>query len=141
MSIWFKKDLKLEDFLHLGKNTMSDFLEMKFIELGDDYLKMSMPVINKTKRPFGILHGGASVALAETVGSFASALVVDLSINKCVGLEINANHIKSVSEGLVVAICKPIHLGRSTHVWDIQIHNEEDKLVCICRLTVAILDK
>lgn len=141
MSIWFKKDLKLEDFLHLGKDTMSDFLEMKFIELGNDYLKMSMPVVNKTKRPFGILHGGASVALAETVGSFASALVVDSSINKCVGLEINANHIKSVSDGLVVATCNPIHLGQSTHVWDIQIHNQEEKLVCICRLTVAILGK
>lgn len=141
MSIWFKKDLKVQDFLHLGKNTMSEFLEMEFIEIGSDFLKMQMPVTNKTKRPFGILHGGASVALAETVGSFASALVVDSSFKKCVGLEINANHIKSVSEGFVIATCKPIHLGRSTHVWDIQIHSHEQKLVCISRLTVAILDR
>ena len=141
MSIWFKKDLKIQDFLHLGKNTMSEFLEMEFIEIGSDFLKMQMPVINKTKRPFGILHGGASVALAETVGSFASALVVDSSLKNCVGLEINANHIKSVSDGFVIATCKPIHLGRSTHVWDIQIHSHEQKLICISRLTVAILDR
>lgn len=141
MSIWFKKDLKVQDFLHLGKNTMSEFLEMEFIEIGNDFLKMQMPVTNKTKRPFGILHGGASVALAETVGSFASALVVDSSLKNCVGLEINANHIKSVSDGFVIATCKPIHLGRSTHVWDIQIHSHEQKLICISRLTVAILDR
>lgn len=141
MSIWFKKDLKVQDFLHLGKNTMSEFLEMEFVEIGNDFLKMQMPVTNKTKRPFGILHGGASVALAETVGSFASALVVDSSLKNCVGLEINANHIKSVSDGFVIATCKPIHLGRSTHVWDIQIHSHEQKLICISRLTVAILDR
>jgi 1,4-dihydroxy-2-naphthoyl-CoA hydrolase len=141
MSIWFKKDLKIQDFLHLGKNTMSEFLEMEFVEIGNDFLKMQMPVTNKTKRPFGILHGGASVALAETVGSFASALVVDSSLKNCVGLEINANHIKSVSDGFVIATCKPIHLGRSTHVWDIQIHSHEQKLICISRLTVAILDR
>jgi 1,4-dihydroxy-2-naphthoyl-CoA hydrolase len=139
MSIWFKKDISLNDFAHWGKDTMSEHLEMKFMEIGENYLKASMPVSDKTKQPYGLLHGGASVALAETVGSVASALVIDHSKHLCVGLEINANHIRNAREGLVIATCSPIHLGASTHVWDIQIHDEKEKLVCISRLTVAIL--
>ena len=141
MAIWFKKDLKLEDFAHWPKDTMSDHLGMRFTELGDDQLKISMPVDNRTKQPYGLLHGGASVALAETAGSVASALVIDHAKFLCVGIEINANHVRSAREGLVTATCKPIHLGTSTHVWDIKIHDEKENLVCISRLTVAILER
>ncbi|MCE3281835.1 MAG: hotdog fold thioesterase [Chitinophagaceae bacterium] len=141
MSIWFKKDLKIEDFAHWPKGTMSEHLGMQFTTLGDDYLEISMPVDGRTKQPYGLLHGGASVALAETVGSVASALVVDHSKFLCVGLEINANHIRSAREGTVTATCKPVHLGAATHVWDIRINDAKGKLVCISRLTVAILER
>jgi 1,4-dihydroxy-2-naphthoyl-CoA hydrolase len=141
MSIWFKKDVTLEDFASWGENTMSETLSMRFTEIGDDSLKMSMPVHEKTHQPYGLLHGGASVALAETVGSIASALVIDRSKYLCVGIEINANHIRSVRSGMVVGTCTPIHLGASTHVWDIKIHDDAQKLICISRLTVAILPK
>lgn len=141
MAIWFKKDIKIEDFSSWGKGNMAETLGMKFIEIGDNFLKLSMPVNEKTKQPYGLLHGGASVALAETVGSVASALVIDHTKHLCVGLEINANHVRSAREGLVIGTCTPIHLGASTHVWDIKIHDEKDKLICISRLTVAILPR
>jgi 1,4-dihydroxy-2-naphthoyl-CoA hydrolase len=139
MSIWFKKDLKLEDFTWWNFKTMSEFLGIKFTEVGEDYLKISMPVEDKTRRPFGFLHGGASVTLAETAGSVASALVIDYTKYLCFGIEVNANHIRSAKEGMVIGICKPIHLGASTHVWDVRITDEQEKLICISRLTVAIL--
>lgn len=141
MSIWFKKDLKIEDFAMWGKNTMSETLGMKFTGIGDDHLKISMPVDERTKQPYGLLHGGASVALAETVGSVASALVIDHTKFLCVGIEINANHVRSAKEGLVTGTCKPIHIGSSTHVWEIKIHDEKDRLICISRLTVSILER
>jgi len=141
MSIWFKKNITIEDFAAWGQNTMSETLGMHFTEIGDNYLKISMPVDERTKQPYGLLHGGASVALAETVGSVASALVIDHSKSLCVGLEINANHVRSAREGLVTGTCTPIHLGASTHVWDIKIHDERNKLICISRLTVAILPR
>jgi 1,4-dihydroxy-2-naphthoyl-CoA hydrolase len=141
MSIWFKKDLAIADFEHWGKNTMGDFLGMRFTEIGTDYLTMTMPVDERTKQPYGLLHGGASVALAETAGSVASALVVNPDLFQCVGLEINANHLRGTTSGIVTAVCTPIHLGGSTHVWDIKIYNEGKQLVCISRLTVAILKK
>lgn len=141
MSIWFKKDIKIEDFSSWGQHTMSETLGMKFIEIGDNYLKISMPVDERTKQPYGLLHGGASVALAETVGSVASALVIDHTKHLCVGLEINANHVRSAREGLVIGTCTPVHLGASTHVWDIKIHDEKGHLICISRLTVAILKR
>lgn len=119
-------------------NTLSDYLDMKWVEIGNDFMSMSMPVDNRTHQPYGLLHGGASCALAETVGSVASHFVVDPSKYFCVGLEINANHLKSVRSGIVVATCKPLHLGKTTHVWDIRITDEEKNLVCISRLTVAI---
>ena len=118
---------------------MAEFLELKFVEIGNDFLKMSMPVNSKTRQPYGFLHGGASCALAETVGSVSSSLVIDTAQFYCVGLEINANHLRSVTEGLVTAIAKPLHLGKSTHVWDIKISDEKEKLFCVSRLTVAIL--
>lgn len=120
---------------------MPDFLGMRWVEIGDNFLKISMPVNEKTRQPYGLLHGGASCALAETAGSIASALVIDLDKFYCVGLEINANHVRGVKEGLVTGTATPLHLGRTTHVWDIKIHDSYQKLICISRLTVAIISK
>lgn len=120
---------------------MGEFLGMEWVEMGDNFLKVRMPVDDRTKQPYGLLHGGASCALAETVGSIASHFVIDTSKNICVGLEINANHIRSVRNGYVTATCSPLHLGAGTHVWDIKIHDDNQKLVCVSRLTVAILKK
>jgi 1,4-dihydroxy-2-naphthoyl-CoA hydrolase len=141
--IWHKKDLTLEEIIahNLNAATMGTHLGMQFVELGVDFLKMSMPVDERTKQPYGLLHGGASCALAETVGSVASALVIDTTKQICVGLEINANHLRAVRSGLIIATASRIHIGSSTHVWDIKIHDENEKLVCISRLTVAILAK
>ncbi|MES2004869.1 MAG: hotdog fold thioesterase [Bacteroidota bacterium] len=139
MSIWFKKDLTLNDFAHLGKDTMGDHLGIRFSELGENYLRATMPVDHRTKQPYGLLHGGASVTLAETLGSVGSALVIDTENFICVGQEINANHIRSARNGFVTGTATPIHLGTSSHVWEIKIHDEQEKLVCVSRLTVAIL--
>jgi 1,4-dihydroxy-2-naphthoyl-CoA hydrolase len=141
MPIWFNKSLCLDDIKFVGAKTMGDYLGMEWVEVGDNYLKIRMPVDERTKQPYGLLHGGASVALAETVGSVASHFVVDADKFICVGLEINANHVRGVRGGFVMATCTPIHLGASTHVWDIKIHDEREKLVCVSRLTVAILKK
>ena len=141
MHIWHKQDLTLSDFASLGKDTMGDHIGIRFSELGDNYLKATMPVDNRTRQPYGLLHGGASVALAETLGSVGSALVIDQDNFICVGQEINANHIHSVRSGYVTGTATPIHLGASSHVWEIMIHDEAGKLVCISRLTVAILKK
>jgi 1,4-dihydroxy-2-naphthoyl-CoA hydrolase len=140
-AIWFNKEISIEDIKDFGKETMANHLEMQWVEIGEDFLKLSMPVNEKTKQPYGLLHGGASCALAETVGSVASALVIDMEKFICVGLEINANHVRGAQEGLVTAYCTPLHLGKSTHVWDIKINDENEKLICISRLTVAILPK
>ncbi len=139
MSIWFHKNITTRDLVGMEKNTMAEFLELKWEEIGSDYLKLSMPVTNKTRQPYGFLHGGASCVLAETIGSVASALVIDPEKFYCVGLEINANHLRSVSEGRVTATVMPLHLGKSTHVWDIKIYDDTEKLICVSRLTVAIL--
>lgn len=139
MSIWFQKIQSVEQLGKIGANTMADFLRLKWEEIGDDFLKLSMPVNNKTRQPYGFLHGGASCVLAETVGSVASALVIDREKFSCVGLEINANHLRSVSEGIVTAVARPLHLGKTTHVWDIRIYDDNQKLFCVSRLTVAIL--
>ena len=136
--IWFNKNLSLAD-LHVTENTMGTQLGMQWVEVGNDYLKMSMPVDHRTKQPYGLLHGGASSALAETIGSVASYYVIDPSKYICVGLEINANHIRSARQGLVIATASRLHIGTSTHVWDIKIHDENKKLICVSRLTVAIL--
>ena len=119
---------------------MEEFLGIIVTEFGDDYLCATMPVDQRTHQPMGIIHGGASVALAETVGSIAANMAVD-SNHYCVGLDINANHLKAVRSGLVYATTRPIHIGRSTHVWDIQIKDENEKPVCISRLTMAVLKK
>lgn len=141
MSIWFNKEMSIEHFKQLGKGGMGEYIGIEWSEMGEDYLKATMPVDHRTKQPYGLLHGGASCVLAETIGSVASAMVIDPSINQCVGLEINANHVHSATEGFVTGIAKPLHLGKSTHVWDIKIYNESKKLVCVSRLTVAIIPK
>lgn len=138
MPIWFK-ETSLEIMNQRGKNSMVEFLDIKFIEIGDDFLVATMPVDHRTKQPMGILHGGANVVLAETTASTAANSVVDSEQFYCVGLEINANHIRSVNEGMVTAIASAIHLGRRTQVWQINIFNEERKLTCISRMTASVL--
>ncbi|KTD03325.1 hotdog fold thioesterase [Fluoribacter gormanii] len=140
MAIWFK-EITLEDINRFGKNTMSEFLDIQFIEIGDDFLKATMPVNERTRQPIGILHGGANVALSETVASTAANSVIDMNQFFCVGLEINANHIRSVKEGIVTAIASPLHLGRSTQVWQVKIFNEEEKLTCISRMTASVINR
>ena len=139
MSIWYDPSIKPEQLRPLGHQTMGEYIGIEFTEVGDDYLKARMPVDQRTRQPYGLLHGGASVALAETVGSVASALVIDQKQYYCVGLEINANHIRGVRDGFVTGTARPLHIGKTTHVWDIRIHDERDKLVCVSRLTVAII--
>ena len=141
MSIWFNKNLSLPDIKPLGPNTMGEHLGMEWMAVGDDFLKMRMPVDDRTKQPYGLLHGGASCALAETAGSMASHFIIDPEKFICVGLEINANHVRSAKSGYVTATCTPLHIGASTHVWDIKINDDKEKLICISRLTVAILKK
>jgi 1,4-dihydroxy-2-naphthoyl-CoA hydrolase len=122
--------------------TLGEQLGMEVIALGDDYLAARMPVDHRTHQPMGLLHGGASVALAETLGSVAAHLTTDPETQACVGLEINANHIKSVREGFVIGKATPIHIGGSTQVWEIRITKEfSDELVCISRITIAVLKK
>ncbi len=141
MSIWHNKQLSLSGFDGLGKQTMGEHIGIRFSEVGDNYLKATMPVDHRTIQPYGLLHGGASVALAETLGSVGAAMVIDPEQYICVGQEINANHIRGVKSGSVTGIATPIHLGSSSHVWEIKIYDENEKLVCISRLTVAILKK
>ena len=124
----------------LNKNTMIAHLGIEFIEIGPDVLRARMPVDHRTLQPYGLLHGGASVTLAETLGSSASALCVD-GDKAVVGIEINANHVRGAKSGWVIGAARALHIGRSTHVWDIRIENEEGKLVCVSRLTVAIIAK
>jgi len=140
MKIW-KTEIDLKTATERGKNTMSDYLGIEFIDLGDDFLAARMPVDHRTKQPLGIMHGGASCVLAETVGSTAAQFCVDREKNYCVGLDINTNHIRAMRGGYVIAIAKPYHLGKSTQVWGIEIKNEEGQLVSINRLTMAVLER
>ncbi|RAI87998.1 hotdog fold thioesterase [Algoriphagus yeomjeoni] len=137
----FSQKASLNQINQNGKNTMTDHLGIVFTEVGDDYLSATMPVDERTKQPMGLLHGGANVVLAETLGSVAASLTIDLQKQICVGLEINANHLKGVRSGLVTGITKPIHIGKSTQIWEIKITNEQGQLCCISRITMAILDK
>ena len=120
---------------------MIEHLGIVFTEVGDDYLQATMPVDHRHHQPYGLLHGGASVTLAETLGSVGAHLTVDSEKFNSVGLEINANHIRAVRSGLVTGTARPIHVGRSTQVWEIRITNEQDKLTCVSRLTVAVIEK
>lgn len=136
----FNKNFDLESLNAFGKNTLPGHIGIEFTELGDDFIIARMPVDSRTHQPFGILHGGASVVLAETIGSLASMLCLENpEQQKAVGLEINANHLRAVKTGWVYGKVTPIHVGAKTHVWDIKITNEENKPVCICRLTTMII--
>jgi 1,4-dihydroxy-2-naphthoyl-CoA hydrolase len=141
MSIWFNPAITPNDLNPFGVNTMGDHLGIRFTEVGDNYLKATMPVDHRTKQPYGLLHGGASAVLAETLGSVGSHLIVDSSKYNSVGIEINVNHLRGVREGMVTGIATPIHTGKSTHVWDIKIYDDREKLICVSRLTVAIIKK
>jgi 1,4-dihydroxy-2-naphthoyl-CoA hydrolase len=141
MNIWFHKNLRPEDLQPLGKNTLGEHLGMQFTEVGENYLKATMPVDHRTHQPYGLLHGGASVALAETLGSVGAALTLDPDQFICVGMEINANHLRSVRSGTVTGTATPLHRGSSSQVWEIKIHDDHGKLVCVSRLTVAVLKK
>jgi 1,4-dihydroxy-2-naphthoyl-CoA hydrolase len=140
MSI-FNKLISVESLNKLSKNTMAEQIGIEFTAIGDDFLEAKMPVDARTHQPFGLLHGGASVALAETMGSVAAHFCVDMSKQFCVGLDINANHLRGVKEGWVYGITRPIHIGKKTQVWEIKISNEAKELVCISRITMAVLDK
>ncbi len=137
-AIW-KRPATLEDLNRMTEGNMLGHLGIRFIEIGDDYLVATMPVDSRTQQPFGLLHGGASVALAESMGSVGSQLCLDSDQLFCVGLEINANHIRAVRSGQVKGIARPLHIGRRTQVWDIRIYDAQERLVCISRLTLAVL--
>ncbi len=125
----------------MGKGNMSEHLGIEYIAVGPDFIEARMPVDHRTRQPMGLLHGGASVVLAETLGSVAAYCCVDQSKYYCVGLDINANHIRGVREGFVTGKATPVHVGKTTQVWQIHIHSEEGKLVCISRITMAVLEK
>ena len=140
MSIWNHQGTP--DILNqFTSNTLVEHLDIQFLEVGDDYIKASMPVDRRTVQPAGFLHGGASVVLAETLGSVAAYLCIDASKKYVVGVEVNANHVRSVKDGQVIGTVKPIHIGNKTQVWQIRIVNDQEKLVCISRITLAVLDK
>lgn len=123
------------------KNTLTEHIGIEITEVGNDYLVGKMPVDHRTHQPMGLLHGGASVVLAETLGSIAATLTLDLSKQYAVGLEINANHIKGVRDGFVYGKASPIHVGKKTQVWEIRMTNEEGQITCISRITMAVIDK
>lgn len=137
----FNPQTTVESLNAMCKNTLMEHLDIEFIEVGHDYIRAKMPVDHRHHQPYGIMHGGASVTLAETLGSVAAHCSIDSENYISVGLEINANHIRAVKSGWVYGISRPIHVGKSTHVWEIKITNEEDKLVCVSRITMSILKK
>lgn len=137
MTIW-KRQIDTQIVTKRNEKTMSDYLDIEYLEVGDDYLVARMPVDHRTRQPLGMMHGGASCVLAETVGSIAANFCVDAG-HYCVGLDINTNHIRSVREGYVTATAKPFHLGKSTQVWGIEIKDESDRLVSVNRLTMAVM--
>lgn len=137
----FNPNVTTESLNKMSVNTMVTHLGIEFTRIGEDFIEARMPVDQRTHQPLGLLHGGASVVLAETLGSVAATCCVDMSKQYCVGLEINANHIKSVREGFVTGITRPVHVGKKTQVWEIKITNEQNELVCVSRITMAVIDK
>ena len=140
MSIWLQP-FKLDDLNNYQQHTLVTHLGIRYTEIGDDYLKAVMPVDERTKQPAGILHGGASVALAETLGSTGANLVVDRKKKLCVGLEINANHVRAMRDGEVTGTARPLHIGGSTQIWEIRITDSDERLVCVSRITLAVLER
>jgi 1,4-dihydroxy-2-naphthoyl-CoA hydrolase len=139
MSIWFRP-YTIEQVRFLGNN-LPQHLGIEFTEIGPDFLRGRMPVDDRTRQPYGILHGGASVALAETLGSTGAGLVVDPDKYQCMGQEINANHVRAIKDGFVIGTARPLHLGRRSHVWEIRIADEKDRLVCISRITMFVMER
>ena len=141
MNIWFDKNVHIDQLNAMSKHTIAQVLGIEFIEISEDFIKAKMPVDHRTHQPFGLLHGGASAVLAETLGSVASYLCVDSSTKATVGIEINCNHIRSVKKGHVTGITKALHIGTTIQVWEINIYDDREKLVCTSRLTVAVIKK
>jgi 1,4-dihydroxy-2-naphthoyl-CoA hydrolase len=140
MSIW-RIQASVEQLQEHSRSTLAETIGIRISQIGPDFLSATMPVTATTHQPMGVLHGGASVALAETVGSLAANMCVDQERYVCMGQEINANHLRPVSSGLVTATARPYHIGRRTHVWSIEIRDEQQKLVCVSRLTMAVVDR
>lgn len=140
MTIW-KETLSIEQLNKACKNSMVEHVGIVFTELGEDYLTATMPVDNRTLQPFGLMHGGASAVLAETVGSFASNYCVDQKKQFTVGLDINTSHIRMATDGQVTGYARPVHLGASIHVWEVKIYNEQEKLISLNRLTTKVLSR
>jgi 1,4-dihydroxy-2-naphthoyl-CoA hydrolase len=138
MAIW-KQEPSLERINGWSPNTMMETLGIQITEIGDDWLRGTMPVDHRTHQPYGLLHGGASVVLAETLGSTAAMLTLDPSKELAVGLDINANHVRGVRSGVVTGTARMLHIGRTTQVWEIRIENEAGELVCISRITMAVI--
>ena len=136
-----KKEEILKQLNSYNTNTLMETLEIEFVDVGEDYVTARMPVNSKVHQPYGILHGGATAALAETVGSLASAYFLKSKDKIVKGIELSINHLKSKKEGVVYGTAKPIHRGRTTHLWEIKIVDEEDNLISICKLTNIVLDK
>jgi 1,4-dihydroxy-2-naphthoyl-CoA hydrolase len=139
MSIW-RVAATPEELTERGSRTLPGYLGMRITEIGPDFVRATMPVNEHTHQPYGVLHGGASVALAETVGSIASMLCVEPQY-LALGQDINANHLRSVTSGVVTATARPLHLGRTSHVWHIEIRDERERLVCVSRLTMAVVER
>ena len=140
MAIW-KTTPSLDQLNAMRANSMIGTLDIRITEIGDDYVRGTMPVDARTHQPYGLLHGGASVSLAETLGSICAMQCCDPKTERAVGLDINANHVRAVASGIVTGTARPLHVGRSTQVWEIRIEDDAGKLVCISRLTVAIVPK
>jgi 1,4-dihydroxy-2-naphthoyl-CoA hydrolase len=140
MSIW-RIQTSVEQLREHSHQTLAETIGIRVTEIGPDFLRATMPVTPRTHQPMGVLHGGASVALAETVGSLAANLCVDQTLYACMGQEINANHLRPVASGVVTATARPYHIGKRSHVWSIEIRDEQDRLVCISRLTMAVVDR
>ena len=139
MSIWFRP-FTLDEIQSYSRGSMVEHLDLRFTEIGPDYLRGTLPVDGRTTQPFGRLHGGASVVLAETLGSVAASHCVDLERFHCVGLEINANHVRAARSGRVTGTARPVHLGRQSQVWEVRLEDEAGKLTCVSRLTISVLD-
>jgi 1,4-dihydroxy-2-naphthoyl-CoA hydrolase len=140
MALW-KQTIDLDRINALFANTLGATLGMRIVDVGDDYVRGTLPVDARTHQPYRLLHGGASVALAETLGSLAAMLTLDAESEAAVGLDINANHVRAVRDGVVTGTARPLHVGRTTQVWEIRIEDAQQRLVCIARLTVAVVPR
>jgi 1,4-dihydroxy-2-naphthoyl-CoA hydrolase len=138
MGIWFG-EVSVDVANERSRGTLVETLGIELVALGDDSLTGRMPVDGRTHQPAHVLHGGASVALAETLASWAATFTVDREKHHCVGLEINANHVRSIASGWVTGTARPLHLGRSTQIWDVRVVDEQERLVCVSRITMAVL--